>query len=209
MRYLIAGKILSVFTLFLFKQLTSLEYFELKLYEVIIGWFLIESVYEEYLVTASNLFFTLIDFRNLISNFVLVFHEIVVNKIIILFFKCTFLLLSLLLLGYFLVSNRLSFYINLFFTFYVYSLICYFLDVGLYWTNIVIFFYLFFNFDVNQILTKLNLWLICILVLFGCLFKLLLVENLCMNNFLQENLIKLLFIYSYMYYLNRNKNANY
>lgn len=202
MNYVFTGKVLSVLTFLLLKKLTTLNYFELKSFEVILGWFLLEYTYEDYSVTAGNLFFTLKDFRNLISNLGLVFKGIVLNKILILFFQYSIIFSSSLFLCYFLTLKNVSFNVNLFLSFYVYNLICYFLGLDLYWVNMILLFYFIFYFNNSFFLAKLKTYLISFFMLLIYLIEYGIEKDLVMNNFLQENTIKFLFIYSYIYFIN-------
>ena len=118
MNLILTGKILSIITLFVFKKLVVLKYFELKIYESIIGWFFVEYVYEAYSATPGSLFFTLGDFRSLIINFVLVFKEIVFNKTLVLFFKYFIIILSFVIVCYILALKNMSFPLKLLFSFY-------------------------------------------------------------------------------------------
>ena len=98
MTYVLMGKILSLLAMFVLKKLVTSHYIDLEIYEVMLGWFLLEYVNEEYSVTASNLFFTIFDFRNLIFKFGLVFKEIICKFYLVLLFKYAVLFISFLVL---------------------------------------------------------------------------------------------------------------
>lgn len=200
MVYVLIGKILSLLAMFVLKKLVTARYTDLEIYEVMLGWFLLEYVNEEYSVTAGNLFFTIFDFRNLIFKFGLVFKEIICKFYLILLFKYVILLISFLLLCLGLKFKSYSNYLNLLLKIYIYNSICYFFGLNLYFINFILFCSFAIQFNNKFWVIKLSF---CIFLLISFLFILPTVpvgENLIINNFLQENIIKYLTIYMYFYY---------
>lgn len=181
----------------LFQRLISLNYFELKLYEILLGWFLSEYVYEEYFLTAGSLFFSLADFRSLIANFVLVFQEIILKFYLILFCKYV---ISILILCY---AFKLKNYFSKKFLFNccIYNLICYFFCLNIYYVNTLLVFYIVFHFSYRFIAIKINFYVFICLLLLIFLSETVIEFNFITNNFFQEIGLKILFVYSYIYYL--------
>ena len=198
--YILAGKLLSVIVLFIFKKLVVFGYLKLSIHESLLGWFLIEYLYEDYSITAGNLFFTLNNFRTLISNFFLEFKELLFKFYLTPFFKYSFIFLIFLFLSYIAVFQNRFLPLNFFFSFYFYNLICYSITLNLYWVNLILVFYLIFNITTNFYLLKLELYLFSYLVLLSQFIKGTVEVSFLTNNFFQEELLKPLFIYSYMYY---------
>lgn len=200
MNYLLTGKILSGLTLFILKKLILLGYLKLTINEVLLGWFLVEYIYEEYSITAVNLFFTLIDFRNSISNLVLEFQELIFKFYFIPFLKYSIVFTNLLFSIYIISVQNLSLKVKFFLNFYVYNLICYFLNLEVYWVNLILIFYFISYCNNNFCLTKITLYLIMHSILLIHLFKETVKISFLTNNFFQESFIKPLFVYSYIYY---------
>ena len=181
----------------LFQRLIFLNYFELKLYEILLGWFLAEYVYEEYFLTAGNLFFSLADFRSLIANFVLVFQEIILKFYLILF--CKYLILVLILWSVFKLKNHFS--KKFLFKCFIYNLICYFLYLNIYYVNTILVFYTVSHFSSQFSTIKFIFYLFICLFLFTFLAETIIEFNFITNNCFQEIGLKTLFVYSYIYYL--------
>lgn len=194
------GKILSLLAMFVLKKLVTSHYIDLEIYEVMLGWFLLEYVNEEYSVTASNLFFTIFDFRNLIFKFGLVFKEIICKFYLVLLFKYAVLFISFLVLCLGLKFKSHSNYSNILLKIYIYNSICYFLELNLYFINLILLCSFVSQLNKNFWVIKLS-FCICIYIIFlFCLPVIPVGESYIINNFLQENLIKYLSIYVYLYY---------
>ena len=74
MWYFIAGRLMSSLTLLvLYKSLQSIGY--LPMFDLSVGWFLIDHVFEEYGLTAGKLFLINNDYRTLITNLILILRN--------------------------------------------------------------------------------------------------------------------------------------
>ena len=101
MWYLLAGKLMSLITYFVFYKLLITPY-DLNLLNRVFGWFLIEHVYEEYHMTAGEFFFINSDFRTLIKNLLIVVRNILTWSHILTLTEFTLTVSILILLMYFL-----------------------------------------------------------------------------------------------------------
>ena len=194
------GKILSLLAMFVLKKLVTSHYIDLEIYEVMLGWFLLEYVNEEYSVTASNLFFTIFDFRNLIFKFGLAFKEIICKFYLVLLFKYAVLLISFLVLCLGLKFKSYSNYSNILLKIYIYNSICYFLGLNLYFINLILFCSFVSQLNKNFWVIKLSFCIYIYASFLFCLPIMAVKESYVINNLLQENLIKYLSIYVYLYY---------
>lgn len=75
------GKFISFLTYLSFSQLIIDEK-NLNFFCIVFGWFFIEQIYEDFNITVGKYFVTNLDFRNLISNFVI----IILKKLIVSFY---------------------------------------------------------------------------------------------------------------------------
>ena len=186
--------------MFVLKKLVTSHYIDLEIYEVMLGWFLLEYVNEEYSVTASNLFFTIFDFRNLIFKFGLAFKEIICKFYLVLLFKYAVLLISFLVLCLGLKFKSYSNYSNILLKIYIYNSICYFLGLNLYFINLILFCSFVSQLNKNFWVIKLSFCIYIYASFLFCLPIMAVKESYVINNLLQENLIKYLSIYVYLYY---------
>jgi len=131
MWYLLAGKLMSLITYFVFYKLLITPY-DLNLLNRVFGWFLIEHVYEEYHMTAGEFFFINSDFRTLIKNLLIVVRNILTWSHILTLTEFTLTVSILILLMYFLFhflkinkikSKKTEIIILIYYTFVIYILL--------------------------------------------------------------------------------------
>ena len=210
MWYLFAGKLMSLLTYFVFYKLLITPY-DLDLLNRVFGWFLIEHVYEEYNVTAGAFFFINSDFRTLIKNLLIVVRNIVVWSHILTLTEFVLTISILVLLMYFLfyflkinkIKNRKTeIIILIYYTFVIYILL---LKTFTSFNMVDISFILpgdnAINFSHNFIaLIKASFYVLSLVIVTLIFFKSIVFINLINNNFLQEFVIKILLVYTYIYY---------
>lgn len=220
MRYLIAGRCLCLFSYYLYTMyLQNNE--SLQITESFLGWFLLEHVFEEYHVTPGKLFLINMDFKNLITNVMLIIRNLF---FIAQFFTPTeFLLIHIILIIFVIIYKKklksttfkfvlLFIYINtlnsfLFINIYNILSLLYYI-CGLYLVNICFFFYfilvyfLIFYKVGNYFCLKISLIKIFIYTVISLIFLYLWVFDLTVfisinENFMQEFVMKYLILYLY------------
>ena len=208
MFYLISGKILSgIVFVIIFKLFNG--YSDLVLTEKIAGWFFIDHIFEEYNFTSGKFFLINEDYRNLIKN-------LFVLCIFLWFFLQQFVLFEFFLFFVFLLLTRrinknLLLSINYIFLFYT------FLLVNFYLTQFTIIIYglilcilVYYKFlvlvlirecsisAIKRFILVFNLKSTVFLSFFVFCFLFFSCTN--MNNFVLEEVLQILILYTYIYY---------
>ena len=224
MWYLISGKLMSFIAYFSFKNLFDLNNNYLNTAVKFFGWFLLEHIEEDYEKTAGKFFITNEDFRRLIKNIFIVVRNVIFWSHLITFLEFILILSILILLIYvlfhFLKVKRIKsilldcvllFYylniilflsLNLYFSFDWFDLCFIFnpiiiilLMLGFIKLKVLVYFYDYIINNQNKIIfIKFLLYLILLYIIIIS-FDL----NLIKNNFIQESVVKILIIYSYVY----------
>lgn len=220
---LLAGNLLSLLSYSVYFSYLS-DVNSLSKTEKLLGWFLIEHVFEEYKTTSGKLFLVYDDFRELITNLLSISRnvffiaqyftpvEFILLNIFLFFIifiyrkKLTLSYIQILIFSiYFVVLNSFLFInlntINYVFVFYLFTVI-----INFYLS--IIYYYFFFNIShlkpykiyLKLIIVKLFLYFylfLCFLLFITILLSLFIKVN---ENFVQEFVLQNLIIYLYFYY---------
>ena len=235
MWYLIAGKLMSVVSYFVFYKV-ALDPTDLNLLDRLFGWFFFEHVFEEYAITAGKFFLINEDFRTLITNVLIVIRNILIlsHFLTLTEFLLTISVLLLLtyFLFYFLKINKIGGKKNevgilIYYTFVIYILLIKtFVSFDLFDIYFIfkpisalvitlfvpsIFFWLCLkryykasrlNKSLKSLIffVKTILYLLCSLTIGLIFINSLATTNFLSNNFLQEFLVRIVIIYTCIYY---------
>jgi len=236
MWYLIAGKLMSVISYFVFYK-AVLNPNDLNLLDRLFGWFFFEHVFEEYGTNVSKFFLTNIDFRTLIGNVLIVVRNILTLSHFLTLTEFLLTISVLLLLIYFLFHflkiNRIrgkknEIGILIYYTFVIYILLIKTFasfdlsDIYFIFKPISILILTFFvppilfwfwvgrryaaahkkeNLKIRVYFVKVCFYLLNLLLTSTVIINTLTTLNSLSNNFLQEFLIKIIIVYTYIYYL--------
>jgi len=220
MRYIIAGRCLCLFSYYLYiLYLQNNE--SLQITESFLGWFLFEHVFEEYQVTPGKLFLINMDFKNFITNVMLIARNLF---FIAQFFTPTeFLLIHSILIIFVIIykknlkSTAFKFvlffiYINILNSFLfinIYNILSFLYYIcGFYLVNIcfcfyfILFYFLIFSKIGNYFGLKISVIKIFLYIVISLIFLYLWVFDLTVfisinGNFMQEFVIRYLILYLY------------
>lgn len=235
---LVAGKLLSFVCYFVLAKMI-LNSYDLSLLDRVLGWFLVEHMFEEYCQTSGKFFFVNNDFRSLTINVVLLLRNLLFFSyfltlaefltFFILVVLCLvplasviyrvrnnkaindtfFTLVLLYFYGCLITLCGLRFYYV--FTWFDMLFLLKFGSFGLFFLTVLILFLwrvhsFFFNYKVRPCMKLIFIKAVCYFIIFiilsyDFLIFVTLNEVSSVNNFIQEFVVQVLFLYSYIYYV--------